>query len=83
LLSPSTREEVQDPSIEPMNPDDVISDAGFLVDPTVESLRETLDAALGGTCSPTSTVDRTEQYDWDRVTGQAENAYQRAIDGTW
>lgn len=27
--------------------------------------------------------ERAQRYDWDAVTDQAEQAYQRAIDGTW
>ncbi|MGQ4557295.1 glycosyltransferase [Halobellus sp. GM3] len=63
--------------------DEVIGDAGFLVDPTVESLTETLDPALSGERPPTSPVERAQRYDWDAVTDQAERAYQRAIDGSW
>lgn len=63
--------------------DEVIADAGFLVEPTVDSLTETLDAALGGARPPSSPIDRAQQYDWDRVTEQAEKAYQRTIEGTY
>jgi glycosyltransferase involved in cell wall biosynthesis len=63
--------------------DEVIDDAGFLVDPTVESLTETLDAALRGERPPTNPVERAQRYDWDAVADQAETAYQRAIDGSW
>ncbi len=63
--------------------DEVIDDAGFLVDPTVESLSETLDATLSGKRPPTNPVERAQRYDWDAVADQAEAAYQRAIDGSW
>jgi len=63
--------------------DEVIDDAGFLVDPTVESLTETLDAALRGDRPSTGPVERAQRYDWDAVADQAETAYRRAIDGTW
>ena len=63
--------------------DEVIDDAGFLVDPTVESLTETLDAALRGDRPSTDPVERAQRYDWDAVADQAETAYQRAIGGTW
>ena len=63
--------------------DEVIADAGFLVEPTVESLTETLDAALGGTHPQTNPVERAQRYDWDAVADQAETAYQRAVDGGW
>jgi glycosyltransferase involved in cell wall biosynthesis len=63
--------------------DEVIDDAGFLVDPTVESLTETLDATLRGERPPTNPVERAQRYDWDAVADRAEAAYQRAIDGSW
>ena len=63
--------------------DEVIADAGFLVEPTVDALAERLDAALGGARPPTSPVDHARQYDWDAIAEQAETAYQRAIDGKW
>jgi glycosyltransferase involved in cell wall biosynthesis len=63
--------------------DEVIDGAGFLVEPTVDSLTETLDAAVGGKRPPTDPVKRAQQYDWDAVADQAETVYQRAIDGSW
>ncbi|WP_434522779.1 glycosyltransferase family 4 protein [Halorubrum sp. AS12] len=63
--------------------DEVIADAGFLVEPTVDALTERLDAALDGTRPPTSPVEHARQYDWDAIAEQAETAYQRAIDGEW
>jgi len=63
--------------------DEVIDGAGFLVEPTADSLTETLDAALGGKRPPTDPVKRAQQYDWDAVANQAETVYQRAINGPW
>jgi glycosyltransferase involved in cell wall biosynthesis len=63
--------------------DEVIDDAGFLVDPTVESLTGKLNAALSGERQPTNPVERAQRYDWDAVADQAKTAYQRAIDGSW
>ena len=63
--------------------DEVIDDAGFLVDPTVESLTETLDGALSGTRPLTTPVERAQRYDWDAVAERAEATYRRAIDGSW
>jgi glycosyltransferase involved in cell wall biosynthesis len=62
--------------------DEVIGDAGFLVDPTIDSLTETLDAALDGERPLTDPVGRAQQYDWDAVADKAEAAYQQAIDGS-
>jgi glycosyltransferase involved in cell wall biosynthesis len=97
FASPSTREGFGITFVEAMaadctviaanHPDsaanEVVDDAGFLVDHTVESLRETLEDALRGERPPTNPVERAQRYDWDAVADQAETAYQRAIDGTW
>ncbi|KAA9409941.1 glycosyltransferase family 1 protein [Haloarcula hispanica] len=63
--------------------DEVIDGAGFLVEPTIASLTETLDDILGGDRPATDPVERAQQYDWDAVADQAETVYQRAIDGSW
>ena len=63
--------------------DEVIDDAGFLVDPTVDALTEILDSALGGARPETPSRERAQQYDWDVVAKQAETAYRRAIDREW
>ena len=63
--------------------DEVIGDAGFLVEPTVGSLTETLDVTLNGTHPPTSPVERAQRYDWDAVADRAETVYRRAVDGSW
>jgi glycosyltransferase involved in cell wall biosynthesis len=63
--------------------DEVIDDAGFLVDPTVDALTDILDSALGGEHPETAPRERAQQYDWDAVAKQAEAAYRRAVDGEW
>ena len=63
--------------------DEVIADAGFGVDPTVDALAERLDAALGGDRPPASPTEHARQYDWDAIAEQAETAYRRAVDGAW
>jgi len=63
--------------------DEVIGDAGFLVQPTVDDLGDTLRAILDGQAPPTDPVERAQQYDWDAVADQAEEAYQAGIDGSW
>ena len=63
--------------------DEVIDGAGFLVDPTVESLTKALNRALSGERPDTNPVQRAQQYDWDAVADRAEAAYQRANDGSW
>jgi len=97
FASPSTREGFGITFVEAMAADctviaadhldsaagEVMDGAGFLVDPTVDSLTETLDAALGGKRPSKDPVKRAQQYDWDAVAKQAETVYQRAIDGSW
>jgi glycosyltransferase involved in cell wall biosynthesis len=62
--------------------DEVIGDAGFLIEPTVTSLTRKLDATLEGSRPPTSPVTHAKKYDWDRVAEQAEHVYQQAIDNS-
>ena len=50
--------------------DEVIGDAGFLVQPTVDDLADTLRAILDGQSPPTDPVERAQQYDWDAVADQ-------------
>lgn len=57
--------------------------AGFLVDPDLESLGEALIHALDGIRPSGNPRERAQRYDWDTVAGQAEQAYQRAVDGSW
>jgi len=62
--------------------DEVIGDAGYLVEPTVDALSGTLQRVLDGERPPENPVERANRYDWDRVADQAEAAFQAAIDGT-
>jgi glycosyltransferase involved in cell wall biosynthesis len=87
--SPSTRERFGITLVEAMaadctvnaadHPDsaaeEVIDDAGFLVDSTVESLMETLDAASYDEHPPTDPVERAQRNDWDAAANQAETVY--------
>lgn len=59
---------------------EVVSDAGFLADPTTESLAGQLERALSGVQPTVSPMDRAESFDWDRVTDQAEQVYKRVLD---
>jgi len=62
---------------------EVIGDAGFVVDPTVEALRSALNNALQGTRPPDDPVTRAQHYDWDTVALKAETAYERAVKREW
>ncbi|WP_135855020.1 glycosyltransferase family 4 protein [Halorussus salinus] len=59
---------------------EVIGDAGFLAQPTTESVAATLDKALAGETPAVSPTVRAQKFDWDQVADQAENAYRRAIE---
>lgn len=63
--------------------DEVIDDAGFLADPTVEDVAATLQRALDGERPPTEPKERAQTFDWDRVAEEALEAYRAAADGTW
>jgi glycosyltransferase involved in cell wall biosynthesis len=59
---------------------EVVDDAGYLVEPTVDGVAEALGHALSGERPPTAPTERATRYDWDTVAKQAEEVYQRAID---
>ncbi|WP_226010820.1 glycosyltransferase [Halomicrobium salinisoli] len=63
--------------------DEVIGDAGYLVEPTADALAATLDETLDGARPDGNPQARAEQFDWDAVAGRATDAYERAIDGDW
>jgi glycosyltransferase involved in cell wall biosynthesis len=63
--------------------DEVVGNAGFLTKPHAESLNEALRDALDGERPQQDPQERAQQYDWDTVAHQAEQAYQRAADGCW
>jgi glycosyltransferase involved in cell wall biosynthesis len=97
FVSPSTREGFGITFVEAMaadctviaaeHPDsaatDVIGDGGFLVSPTVDSVADALNDALGGERPPANPVDRALRFDWDQVATQALEAYERAAFGGW
>lgn len=97
FASPSTREGFGITFVEAMAADctvvaaahpesaaeEVIGDAGFCVEPTVDALEATLRDVVQGTRPTTSPVERAQQYDWDAIADQAERAYQRAIMDDW
>ncbi|MFC6874555.1 glycosyltransferase family 4 protein [Halobellus marinus] len=63
--------------------DEVIGNAGFLADPNVDSLTDVLGRTLAGERPSQDPGERAKSYDWDVVATQAEQAYQRAVDGSW
>lgn len=63
--------------------DEVVGGAGFLVNPTVESLSKALAAVISGEQPVEDPLDRAKKYDWDKVTQKAELTYRHAINGSW
>lgn len=63
--------------------DEVIQDGGFLVEPTVDALAETLERALRGVTPPANPEDVARQFDWDNVATEAAEAYRAAVDRDW
>ena len=63
--------------------DEVIGDAGYLTQPTVDGVAEALNTALSGERPPTDPSVRAQRFDWDEVASQAETAYRRAIRDEW
>lgn len=57
---------------------EVVGDGGFVVPPSVESVRKILDQTLAGERPPKDPLAVARRYDWDRVTERAERVYQRA-----
>jgi glycosyltransferase involved in cell wall biosynthesis len=60
--------------------DEVLGDAGYLVEPTVDGVTEALDRALAGDRPPVDPTERATRFDWDTVAEQAETVYRGAID---
>ncbi|WP_276272966.1 glycosyltransferase family 4 protein [Haloarcula litorea] len=59
---------------------EVVDGAGFLAEPTVESLSTELERALSGVRPPVAPTSRAATFDWDNVTDRAETVYRRVLD---
>ncbi|MFC6824956.1 hypothetical protein [Halopelagius fulvigenes] len=60
---------------------EVIGDAGYLAEPSVESIIDKITCTLDGHRSPEDPLERATRFDWDAVAEQAETTYERAIAG--
>jgi glycosyltransferase involved in cell wall biosynthesis len=58
---------------------EVVGDAGFLPEPTVEAFATALDRALRGDRPATDPVARARRSDWDAIARQAESVYRSAL----
>jgi glycosyltransferase involved in cell wall biosynthesis len=63
--------------------DEVIGDAGFLVEPNVTEVAGALDSALSGHHPPEDPPARAARFDWDNIADKAEATYRQAIQGQW
>ncbi|WP_276253327.1 glycosyltransferase family 4 protein [Halomontanus rarus] len=59
---------------------EVIGDAGFVVEPTVDVLADVLERAIADERPSTDPVDAAARYDWDRVTARAQETYRTALE---
>ncbi len=59
--------------------DEVVDDAGYLREPTVDGVAAALDSALSGNSPPGNPEQRAQRFDWDEVATQAERVYRQAI----
>jgi glycosyltransferase involved in cell wall biosynthesis len=59
---------------------EVVGDAGFLPEPTVEAFATALDSALHGDRPTTDPVARARRYDWDPIAARTEHVYRTALD---
>jgi glycosyltransferase involved in cell wall biosynthesis len=57
---------------------EVLAEAGFLVDPSVEALTATLTRAVEGERPDTDPQERATRYDWSTIASQAEDVYRQA-----
>jgi glycosyltransferase involved in cell wall biosynthesis len=58
---------------------EIVGDAGFVVEPTVNELSEILSQALDGARPNVPPTDRAANYDWKSITNQAESFYESLI----
>ena len=91
FASPSTREGFGITLVEAMaadctvvavaHPDsaasEVVGEAGFLTEPSVEGITDVLERALAGKRPPTNQVERAATYDWDGITTTTEQYLQK------
>jgi glycosyltransferase involved in cell wall biosynthesis len=55
--------------------EEIVGEAGFLAEPTVEGLTETLHRALDGEEPTTDPVERARQFDWGQIAKDTERVY--------
>ncbi|QSG07034.1 glycosyltransferase family 4 protein [Halapricum desulfuricans] len=60
--------------------DEVVDDAGLLVEPTVGAVADGLAAVLDGECSATAPQAAAQRFDWGRIVDDLEDVYRDAID---
>nr|WP_319946522.1 glycosyltransferase [Haloarcula argentinensis] len=62
---------------------EVIGDAGFLTDPTVDGVANVLDRVLAGAEPAIGPRQRVQRFDWDQVAEDALDAYTAAAADEW
>lgn len=59
---------------------EVVGDAGFVTEPTVERISTAIERALTGEKPSSNPVIRASKYDWDEVTTQTEQYFERVVE---
>jgi glycosyltransferase involved in cell wall biosynthesis len=58
---------------------EVVGDAGFVTEPTVEEISDALERALNGERPPRDPVEVARAYDWENVADRTESYYSRIV----
>jgi len=59
---------------------EVVGDAGFVTDPTVDGVVDALERALDGERPNRDPVEAARDYDWDNVAAETEALYERILE---
>lgn len=59
---------------------EVVGDAGFVTQPTVDDVARAMEQALDGECPPSDPVSRAREFDWDKIATEAGQYFERIVD---
>ena len=58
---------------------EVVGDAGFITQPTVHEIGQTIEQALDGNRPPADPISRAEEFDWDKIAIETEQYFEEII----